>query len=251
MRRAALLRTPVSGILISTVCLVIGLASTRPLSSQEARSDDCQASTAGEAYRNLPAPYAPGPGTAIVHVRVGGQDFYVPQNYFRHPAIGCGAEEQGFLLRVLLPDMEGYTTANADEIEGVDKPGWRRRMNILVQAFNRLRDFTRLLADGAAPTANYPTQYGLLYARSNRIDGGGPRTETDVFFQYDDGTVKRFILCDAETAVPFPGCAHQFLYRGLRVQATYGRTYLSQWRDVEDKVRSLLDRFGFRSTQEQ
>lgn len=244
MRRGSLSRTSIAGVLLSVTCLIFVLAGTNLGSAEDNPSSDCEPSAAGRAFRHLPAPYAPGPDTGIVHTRVGGHDFYVPKNYFRHPSIGCGVEESGMLLRVLLPDMEGYSETNAREIEGLDKPGWGRKINILVQALDRLRDFARLLADGADPTVSYPTQYGLLHARSNRIDGGGPSTETDVFFQHEDGTVKRFILCDAVTAVPYPGCAHQFLYRGLRTQATYSRDYIAQWREVEAKVRSLLDRFG-------
>jgi hypothetical protein len=102
----------------------------------------CAPSPAGEAFRHLPAPYAPSAGTEIVHTRIGGNDFFVPRNYFRHPQIGCGADEPGMLLRVLLPEMEGYTEDNAREIEGLDEPGWGRRMNILVEGFGQFSGFT-------------------------------------------------------------------------------------------------------------
>jgi hypothetical protein len=227
--------------------LVVALAGTSLGSAEDDRNAACERSAAGQAFRNLPAPYAPSPGTDIVHTRIGGHDFYVPRNYFRHPQIGCGVEEPGMLLRVLLPDMEGYTKANAREIEDFDKPGRGRRMNILVQTLGSLRGFTPLIfrahTGGVEPTGAYPKQYGLLHAPSNRIEGGGPGTATDVFFEQRDSEVVRFLVCSAETAVPYPGCVHRFLYTGLQVQATYGREHLAAWAEIETKIRSLLERF--------
>lgn len=234
------------GARLGVASLLLVLAGTGLGLAADSSSDDCAPSAEGEALQNLPAPYAPRPDTSIVHTRVGGLDFYVPKNYFRHPSVGCGVEEPGMLLRVLLPDMEGYTEANAREIEGLEKPGWGRKMNIMIEARKRLRELARVVAGSGGPSASYTTQFGLLHVRSNRFDGGGPRTETDVLFEEEDGTVKRFIVCDAVTAVPSPGCAHRFLYRGLRTQATYDRDHLAQWREIEVKVRSLLDRFGTR-----
>jgi hypothetical protein len=255
LKQGTLARAFIAGVFISITCVMVTLAGALPAHAEDAPSDDCQASAAGEAYRNLPAPYAPGPSTAIVHVRVGGQNFYVPQNYFRHPAIGCGAEEQGFLLRVLLPDMEGYTAANADEIEGVDKPGWGRRMNILVQALEGARDYMRFVfhpfSGGVDPNGTYPTQYGLLHARSNRVRSGPPHTEIDVFFPEGVETARHFIVCAAVEAVPSPGCAHHFFYLGLQTKVTYGRDHLPQWREIETKVRSLLDQFGSQPRKEE
>jgi hypothetical protein len=130
----------------------------------------CTPSPAGEAFRHLPAPYAPSTGTEIVHTRIGGHDFFVPRNYFRHPQIGCGVEEKAMLLRVLLPEMEGYTERNAHEIEGLDKPGWGRWMNILVEGFGQFSGFAprtfQIFTSGVDPTAAYPTRHGLLYTPS-------------------------------------------------------------------------------------
>lgn len=229
-------------------CLIVFLAEPQPAGAADAASDGCETSAAGEAYRNLPAPYAPGPDTAIVHVRVGGQDFFVPKNYFRHPAVGCGAEQRAMLLRVLLPDMEGYTEANAREIEGLDNPGWGRRMNILLQALEVTRDYRRIVfhsfSGGVDPTGSYPMEHGLLRAESNRIRSGPASTAIDVFFPKDVVTARHFVVCSAVEAVPSPGCAHHLIYRGYLTKATYSRNYLAQWREIEAKVRALLGRFA-------
>jgi hypothetical protein len=226
------------------IAMMVGGASGRAESPSQA---GCAPSPAGEAFRHLPAPYAPSAGTEIVHTRIGGHDFFVPRNFFRHPQIGCGVEEKAMLLRVLLPEMEGYTEENAREIEGVDKPGWGRKMNILVQPFGRLSGYNRRMfhasTGGVDPTAAYPKQHGLLYTPSNRIRNGGPRSAVDVFFDRENGNLIRFIVCSGVTAVPSPGCQHRFVYENLRVDATYDRKRLASWADIESKVRALLDRF--------
>lgn len=120
--------------------LMLGNASLGPA---EVKPDArCAPSAAGEAFRNLPAPFAPSAAADIVHIRISGNEFFVPRNYFRHPPIGCGVDEPGMLLRVLLPNMEGYTEQNVREIEGLDEPGWGRRMNILVKDFGQLSGFS-------------------------------------------------------------------------------------------------------------
>jgi hypothetical protein len=211
----------------------------------------CAPSPAGEAFRNLPAPFAPSADTEIVHMRIGGNEFLVPRNYFRHPPIGCGVDEPGMLLRVLLPDMEGYTGENAREIEGLDKPGWGRRMNILVQTFGQLRGYTpatfRVFTSGVDPTEAYPTRHGLLYTPSRRR-AGGARSAIDVYFDRANGDVIRFIVCNDVAAVPSPGCEHRFVYKNLRVKATYDRGRLASWSEIETEVRALLDRFLTSST---
>jgi hypothetical protein len=156
------------------------------------------------------------------------------------------------LLRVLLPEMEGYTEDNAREIEGRDEPGRGRRMNILVQAFGRLSGYNRVtfhvLSGGVDPTATYPKQHGLLYTPSNRVRGGGPRSTVDVFFNRENGEVTRFIVCNGVTAVPYPGCQHRFVYKNLRANATYNRSRLASWSQIESQIRALLDRFLTPST---
>ena len=163
--RRALVRSAVVA-LVSLVAILAGPGSGNADSNREG----CEPSAAGRAFRNLPAPYAPRANPEIVHTRIGCHDLYVPRNYFRHPQIGCGVEEPGMLLRVLLPDMEGYTAANAREIEGLDERGRGRRMNILVQTLGRLHGFTRPIfharSGGVDPTAEHPTRHGLLYAQA-------------------------------------------------------------------------------------
>jgi hypothetical protein len=228
---------------IAIAMMVGGASSGRAESPSQA---GCAPSAAGQAFRHLPAAYAPSADTEIAHTRIGGHDFFVPRNFFRHPQIGCGADESGMLLRVLLPEMEGYTERNTREIEGLDKPGWGRRMNILVEGFGQFSGFTprtfQIFTSGVDHTAAYPTRHGLLYTPSRRR-AGGPRSTIDVYFDRENGDVIRFIVCNDVAAVPSPGCEHRFVYENLRVKATYDRGRLASWAEIETNVRALLDRF--------
>ena len=233
--------------LVLAVTLVLAAVGTSFGRTENSPQNDCAPSPAGEAFRHLPAPYAPSADTDVVHMRISGNEFLVPRNYFRHPPIGCGVDEPGMLLRVLVSDMEGYTEENASESESLDEPGRGVRMNLLVQTFGRLSRYNRAMfqafSGGVDPMAAYPKQHGLLYTASNRVRGGGPRSAIDVFFDRESGEMTRFIVCNGVTAVPHPGCQHRFVYENLRVNATYSRSQLGSWAEIESKVRGLLDRF--------
>lgn len=245
--RNAFLRAAIPALALVGIGLGVVLAGERTGSAGGEPSDGCEPSVAGQAFRNLPAPYAPSADTDIVHIRISGNEFRVPRNYFRHPPIGCGVDEPGMLLRVLLPKMKGYTEENGREIEGLKEPGWGRKMNIMVQTFERLSGYTpatfQVFTSGVDPTAAYPRKHGLLYT-PNRRRAGGPRSAIDVFFDRDNGDVTRFIVCKGVTAVPYPSCQHRFVYESLRVKATYDRSRLASWAEIESKIRDLLDQFG-------
>ena len=132
---------------------------------------DCVPNESGRLYKNLPAPWAKTTNSEIVHTRIGGRDFYVPRNYFRHPQIGCGAEEPAMLLRVLLPDLKPYSEEIAAEFEA--QRGFGSKLNILLKSHPPTRPLEELvelyIEDGAVEKPAAAT-HGLMRGRHRHGD---------------------------------------------------------------------------------
>jgi len=223
------------------LALTAGLAMV-PLAPASAAA--CVPDQRGLAFRNLPAP---GRTTdrAIVHTRIAGRDFFIPKNYFRHPQIGCGVEQDAMLLRVLLPDLLPYSSETAAEFDTA--PGWGRRMNILATRQTKLVALGKVIdiyTRGDPGERSFDSSLGLHFVpspRHGRVDR--------VYLASEGAKIAVVIGCDATIPDPSytrprsPACAHHFEHDGLRIEATYSRTFVSQWREIETAIKALLDRF--------
>jgi len=205
----------------------------------------CVPDQPGLAFRNLPAPGST-TDRAIVHTRIAGRDYGIPKNYFRHPQIGCGVEQDGMLLRVLLPDLLPYSREIAAEFDTA--PGWSRRMSILAKRQAKrvaLEQVIAISTRGDPGERNFDPSLGLHFVpalRHGRVDR--------VYLTTEDTKITVVIGCDAtipdSSFIPptSPACAHHFEHGGLRVKAMYSRTFASQWREIETSIKALLERFG-------
>jgi hypothetical protein len=138
------------------------------------------------AFARDPCPPMAGPtspiasfSTEIVRVNVKGTRFAIPRNYFRHPPKPCG-ENEGFLLRVLLPEMEPATPENEPRLYGSDVTGsWGQRVQILYETRPRddLDRAFRIFAPGIDPAAPSLSWKGLAQGQIQRALG-----PTDIFF---------------------------------------------------------------------
>jgi hypothetical protein len=185
---------------------------------------------------SLPLPYRPTASKDLVHLRVAGTRYAIPANYFRYPPIGCDTEERAFLLRVLLPTFEGWTTENKEAIEGARGKPWMG-MNILLRALpdpSMMRAFVAY-ARGADPAGDYPYWRGLLQTKNVTGD--------DVFFRRENGKITFLMTCKTVEQVNYPTCTQHFPYRGARVLLRFARTILDDWNETREGTVTLLDRF--------
>lgn len=200
------------------------------------------------AKQNIPVPYLPTEGTEDVFLRVNGARYAIPANYFRYPPIGCDTEEDGFLLRVLLPGFEGYSEENKEAMSqgGAD----RVFMNILLHVTNNpdMKRSFKAFARDVDFEGDHPIWQGLFHAKNW---DGRARTWSgdDVYFLRDDGNVVFFSVCRSIEKVPFPGCRYYFRYRGAFATLSFGRKQMAEWKEIHSGTISLLDRFFERGSQ--
>ena len=70
------------------------------------------------------------------------------------------------------------------------------------------------------------------------------RRERDFFVHEDTTGTVHFFDCSQETAVPYPSCETHLDYNDqVRVEISFSRDYLRNWRDIETKVLDLVATF--------
>lgn len=193
-------------------------------------------------------------------VSVKGAPFDVPVNYhyneysyfkkWPHPPQGQidGTERREvdyIKVTALLPDIAPYTAENAAEFE---KPGWGKTVVILFGVKGNL-DLTYIRK--REKIENSKLQGMLQYEAGARSD--------DIFISPDDLIS---IRCDNEPKKEgwYPSCNVRSPYRykikiGNAVfpefyfDYTYSRDYLQQWREIDEQVQALFDRFAAEAQQ--
>jgi hypothetical protein len=209
-----------------------------------------------------------------VEARLGPYRFRIPANYFRDQ---IGPDFQGnFSLLVQWPDLEPLPPGKRS---GQDMATFDRQITITPRYVDRAPIETRLermttpTAPPDSPTLADPSRRLDLMLPQPERDGltpyvvdarrlaaydqaeaarlGVPASRTadsygDWFVHRNaDGKLLSLIRCDLE---PAPGdhrragCTHDFVIPdiGIAVSMAYGREYLTGWRRIEDRARTLI-----------
>lgn len=141
-------------------------------------------------------------------------------------------------ITALLPDLSPYTEENAAEFRapglGKEVIGYmaRRRINWeywFSNAFKRMKRMPGL-----------PEMPGMLRYRD-------PLARYDVYLSHDkpqlDSNLKR-IICPDFKPKQLPSCELQTPYLDrFDLEIRFSRSYLHQWREIEQKMKALLDSF--------
>ncbi len=146
-------------------------------------------------------------------------------------------------ITALLPDMESYTEQNAAEFE---KPGWGRKVRVSMTHLPRANWFYYFehFAYRLQRLPDSPEVPGMLHYRDLDL-------KNEVFLSHDHA-VKELtrIVCDAQIPPPSsPDCKVETLYLDrFYFEYRFGRPYLSQWREIDRKLKTLYDQFAQSAT---
>ena len=237
---------PVLACVLAAVALHQAGSSELPAPSKTpapARSYDSERCKQAEALAKqpIPLPYDPTQSTEDIFLRVNGVRYAIPANFFRYPPIGCDAEETDFLLRVLLPDFEGYS---ADNREAMTRGG-TARMHMNIHLNGRVQpDMKRtfsVFARDVDPNGAYPTWRGLYQAKN--------WYGHDVYFERQNGKILFLMVCKTKDQVSHPSCRQFFPYAGATVRQHFSRNRQENWREIRAGTIRLLDRFVRRAAE--
>ncbi len=199
-----------------------------------------------------------------VRVQVGNVVFDVPRNA-RDIDWDSTGQLTGFSMRLLFPEMRGWTRSSAAEFDIIDQRS--RALQILVSGRSQLNPetsqqltnklLTIFLSQDLKPNFgdairdltqqkfdNELTEFRLA-SNSRRI--GGRRWDMDkqgsrVFAELQGENAASVMLCSGMPGVPNPGCELYFPYRDITAKVSFRLSLLSQWKAIRDGLQSWLDR---------
>jgi hypothetical protein len=173
---------------------------------------------------------------------VRGRRFVIPRNYFRYPPELDPEAKGGFLLRVLLPNMEPFAPATT---AAFNAPGHGRKMNILVEDGRTvlpLPDLLEVTLEGRPLDPPSAATHGLAYARM-------PDNDDDLYVGRQANEIEPYIRCRPVRPDMGSSCDHRFEWGLLDVKLGYGREHLPRWREIQDRVVMVLKSFEALSNQ--
>jgi hypothetical protein len=187
---------------------------------------------------------APTTDASTVRVAVRGVKFEVPGNYLDSRATRRGGDLDVMGLTALLPDMRGYSTADAAMFlsNAADSPLvyliLRGDTNGLGAADRLARVYMPYVADPRG-TAD---QFGLT--RYTFREGTG--YERNDLYVGDSGAEQLLLLCERPAQdLPSPNCLaiDRPVAPGVNLSYRFKRAQLSRWRNIASGVDGLLAKF--------
>lgn len=184
---------------------------------------------------------------APVSLSVGGLRLVVPANYLDSRNARAGGAQNTVTLSALLPDLRGYSTADARLFAGnpTDSPVVHLQFKAGESDLDAAQRLQRIYQPYIADPAGKPGDFGLTqYAF--RPDSGYGRS--DLFAGAEGGRMLLFICERADPELASPNC----LVTGHIVAPNVGfswrfkRAYLARWQEIAGSVDKLLARFGAR-----
>jgi hypothetical protein len=190
---------------------------------------------------------APTDSANLVMLSVEGTPFHIPSNYIVFPGERSGGPLEELSLIALLPELQGYTLAEAQEFNS-NAPDSRVVNMVIRKARMTLSDaerFSRIYQPVLATPTGTQTEFGLT--RYNFRADSGYRDEELYVGESTNGTT--LIRCTRPTdEVPSPSCLGDVpLGNGLTVTYRFKRAYIEDWRGIMAGVGALIGAFMVKS----
>lgn len=194
--------------------------------------------------------------TTPIHVVIGEQEFWIPANYFQFGYDKRDKKEQVFAIRAYWPDMGGATKQTIERRK--KSLGHQNGISMVVHWFptntnppaGKLRFYNVLLKDDYNKFEEPQKLHGLIF-RKNISEKEGEHIR-DLFIDNLEQP-ETLITCIRMKKLKeweryYPYCNHNFNYKGLSFRMSYSRDYLPQWKEIQTKVKALIDQFEHKPT---
>jgi len=193
-------------------------------------------------FRAIAQDLREGPTIATI---IGGNELRIPRNYFL-PGGPKGGHQMDFLLTALLPTLVSMREDNMSEF--LATRGFGRIITILARdagVTTTLESRTAVGKNLGQPYDQKGDKFGLTdYVPKDFRGINDAQLRQELLLGVENGQLVRYIRCNVDGSVPFPGCEHEFVYLNLFFTLGYGKTQLPKWRAIEDSIKRLFDRFG-------
>ena len=183
-----------------------------------------------------------------IRARVGSVDFNVPVTFHSWEYRATGQWPRPFRTRqkvdylrfnALLPDMEPYTEDNAAEY---NRPGWGNRVQISMTNRKKVdwEHYFRMVGPRLRQTTEPPELPGMIHYLDTA-------RKHDIYLSHDHPTSDLVeVDCDRPAPGMFPDCQVMTRYRNgeFHLEYAFAREHVTEWREIDRKVKALLDRFA-------
>jgi len=181
----------------------------------------------------------------LVTTIVGGNELLIPRRYFL-PNPPPGRQPVDILLTALLPSLHPMREGNMAEFMATR--GYGRIISIYARDSRQtttLEFRLNVARKSGAPYESSGDRFGLdLYVPMHFTANQDNIARQELFLGTAHGVLVRLIKCLVDESVPFPGCNHDFVYRNLFFELSYGKAQLPNWQKIEESVKRLIDQFG-------
>jgi hypothetical protein len=200
-------------------------------------------------YDLRPGPAPKGVGRtgdmAPVSLSIGRARLVVPANYLDSRSARAGGAQDVVTMSALIPDMRGYTPADARLFYGnaPDSPVVHLQFKAGEKDLGARERLQRIYGPYLADTAGKKGGFGLTQYAFHPDSG---YSRFDLFAGQEGGRLLLFLCERAEVELPSPNC----LVTGQAVAGNVGfswrfkRAYLTRWQEIAGGVDHLLARFA-------
>jgi hypothetical protein len=191
-------------------------------------------------FRNV----APTADASAVRVSVRGVPFTVPGNYLDSRSSRRGGDLDVMGLSALLPDMRGYSAADASLFvsNAADSPVVHLILRGDTDSLSAADRLARIYMPYVTDPQGEQTEFGL--ARYTFRDGTG--YERNDLYAGDSGKGQLLLLCERPAQdLPSPNCLaiDRPVAQGVTLSYRFKRAQLSGWRDIAQGVDRLVAGF--------
>lgn len=190
----------------------------------------------------------------LIHYRIGGRDFAVPDEYIRGPRPARGEQSKQLYLWLMLPDYTPYRGFDT-EAKASSVPVAERQVMVLIDDTAFTTDIAfRYSAHRNGPNNIYkPEDVEDLYGLHRTLIWSNTRSSSPFIkselYHFDDadGNVQIFIACMKDDPHPqrYPQCGnHQFQDGRLLYNISYGKLNLPHWHEIETRVHDMIESFS-------
>lgn len=186
---------------------------------------------------------APTADARTVNLSVRGVPFAVPGNYLASRSSRRGGDTDVMSLSALLPDLRGYSAAEAELFLGntADSPVVHLLLRGDTNSLSAADRMARIYMPSVADHDGTPDQFGLT--RYVFREGSGYE-RNDLFAGSDAGLL--LLLCErAAQDLPSPNCLaiDRPVAPGVNLSYRFKRAQLSHWREIATGVDGLVAKF--------
>jgi len=178
-----------------------------------------------------------------VRLNMAGLRLTVPANYLDSKTARSGGEQTAVTLAALLPDMRGYSAADARLFQGnaPDSPLVRLFFKAGEREMTAAERLQRIYGPYLADGKRREDGFGLM-KYSFRPDSG--YSGSDLFVGNEGGRTLMFLCERADPQLSSPGClaTGQTVASNVSFSWRFKRAYLARWQELAANVDRLLVR---------